>query len=146
MRKIIFPISAAAIFLLGIIVGQQVTISHEKIDHSKVEYASQTDNKFYQKMISLERNTTLVFNGFPASLTGILFLKPGDEILSTETDTLSLVFEDLNRQDVNRYPYYVLKDNHNNIWSLYRHNDKFLLTREDETKYEKLLEIKTEKE
>jgi len=88
-----------AIFALvmanGIYVGYDV-ISTYKENYSQVEYASETDNKFYQKMIELERNQTLHFNGFPASLTSILFknLKPGDKILNCGDEPLTLVAVD----------------------------------------------------
>ena len=102
--------------------------------YSQVEYASETDNRFYQKMINMERNQTLDFNGFPTSLNSILFLKiaPGERILNCGDEPLILLFRDLNREDINRYPYYIIKDTHNNYWSLKRHNDKFRLTRINE--------------
>ena len=123
----------ALVMANGIYVGYDV-ISTYKENYSQVEYASETDNKFYQKMIELERNQTLHFNGFPASLTSILFknLKPGDKILNCGDEPLTLVAVDLDRTDVNRYHYYVIKDSKNNYWPLYRHNDKFRLTRIDE--------------
>ena len=116
-------------------------ISTYKENYSQVEYASETDNKFYQEMIDLERNQTLHFNGFPASLTSILFknLKPGEKILNCGDEPLILLFEDLNRTDINRYYYYIIKDTHNNYWSLKRHNDKFRLTRIDEEENKKWL-------
>ena len=116
-------------------------ISTYKENYSQVEYASETDNKFYQKMIELERNQTLHFNGFPASLTSILFknLRPGDRILNCGDEPLTLVFEDLDRTNINRYYYYIIKDTKNNYWSLHRHNDKFRLTRIDEKKEKKWL-------
>jgi len=122
------------------IVGYVVYSSYKE-NYSQVEYASETDNKFYQEMIDLERNQTLHFNGFPASLTSILFknLKPGEKILNCGDEPLILLFEDLNRTDINRYYYYIIKDTHNNYWSLKRHNDKFRLTRIDEEENKKWL-------
>lgn len=142
MKQLFFTVAALALFLLGLLVGQKTTKAYEKIDNSQVEYASETDNKFYQKMTGMERNTTLEFNGFPASLTSILFkdLKPREEILNCGDDTLILVSRDLDRTDINKYPYYIIKDTKNNYWSIYRRNDKFLLTRQDEKKYEELPE------
>lgn len=126
--------------LNAIAVGYSMISSYSDND-SQVEYASETDNKFYQKMVDLERNHTLYFNGFPASLTSILFknLKPGEKILNCGDEPLILLFEDLNRTDINKYYYYIIKDTHNNYWSLYRHNDKFRLTRIDEKKDKKWL-------
>lgn len=117
------------------------TISTYKENYSQVEYASQTDNKFYQKMMKLERNQTLHFNGFPASLTSILFkdLKPGEKILNCGDEPLTLVFKDLDRTNINKYYYYIIKDSKNNYWSLYRHNDKFRLSRMDEKRNKKWL-------
>jgi hypothetical protein len=143
-----FPWGAATFFvvlLCAIPVGYKMLSSY-KTKNYQVEYASETDKKFYQKMVEMKKNSTLIFNGFPTCLTSILSYKtkPGDAILYTETDTLYLVCRDLNRADINRYPCYVIKDNHNQIWSLFRHNDKFHLNREDETKHKDWLEVKTD--
>ena len=122
------------------IVGYATHLSYKE-NYSQVEYASETDNKFYQKMIELERNQTLHFNGFPASLTSILFknLKPGDRILNCGDEPLTLVSIDLDRTNINNYHYYIIKDSKNNYWSLHRHNDKFRLSRIDEKKEKKWL-------
>lgn len=109
-------------------------------ERSKVEYCSETNAKFYQQMVNMKRGSEIIYNGFPACLTRIFNIHDGDVIFNTESDTLSLVYRDLNRQDINKYHYYVIKDNHNNIWTLFRHNDEFELTRLDEKKYAFLLE------
>ncbi len=137
MRDFIFSllmVAFGAFLACAGIVGYDVISSYKK-NYSQVEYASETGNKFYQKMIEMERNTTLHFDGFPTSLTSILFLntQPGDKIINAGDSTLTLVSRDLNRTDINRYPYYVIKDNCGNVWTLFRHNDKFRLTRKDET-------------
>ena len=94
----------------------------------------------------MERNSKLHFDGFPASLTSILFLNtaPGDSIVNAGDSTLILVSRDLNRTDINKYPYYVIKDKKNNLWSLFRHNDKYRLTRLDESEYQEWLKEKEE--
>jgi len=135
MKTICVLLVALFTFLAGFLAGAKVKSSHEKINnYSQVEYASETDNKFYQKMIELERNQTLHFDGFPISLTSILFknLQPGERILNCGDEPLTLVFEDLDRSNINKYYYYIIKDTKNNYWSLYRHNDKFRLSRIDE--------------
>lgn len=145
LEKKIFPFLMALFafsMLNAIVVGYDV-ISSYKENYSQVEYASETNERFYQEMVKMKKNTTRFFNGFPTCLTNILHshTQPGDEILATEKDTVYYVLRDLNRTDINKYPFYVVKDNHNNLWSLFRHNDKFHLTRENETKFKKLLEI-----
>ena len=135
MKTLFVFLVALVTFLLGFQVGiHRVIASYQKDFYSQVEYASETDNKFYQKMTELERNQTLHFNGFPASLTSILFknLRPGDRILNCGDEPLTLVHEDLDRTNINKYYYYIIKDTKNNYWSLYRHNDKFRLSRIDE--------------
>ena len=124
----------------AIYVGYDMISTYNE-NYSQVEYASETDNKFYQKMTELERNQTLHFNGFPASLTSILFknLRPGDRILNCGDEPLTLVHEDLDRTNVNKYYYYIIKDTKNNYWSLHRHNDKFRLKRIDEIRNKKWL-------
>ena len=145
----------AVLFLLcAILVGYDVIsfyknntnqemVSEDVEDTSKgVESASETKEKFYKKMVDMERNSTLIFNGFPTCLTDILSHRnPGDEILTTGTDTLYLVDWDLNRADINRYPCYIVKDNHDNLWSIFRHNENFHLKRVDEVKHKDWLKI-----
>ena len=122
-------------------------VSHYETECSPVEYASQTNEKFYQQMVEMEENSQMSFNGFPTCLTSLCNnILPGDEILTTETDTLFFVFRDLNRKDINKYPYYVIKNNHGNVWTLFRHNDKFLLTKQDATEYKFLLEEDVQKQ
>lgn len=124
----------ALVMANAIIVGYDVISSYK--ENSQVEYASETNERFYQEMVKMKKNTTRFYDGFPTCLTSILsyHTKPGDKILTTKSDTLYLVNWDLNRADINRYPYYVVKDNHKNVWTLFRYNDKFHLTRKDETK------------
>ena len=129
MKKLFLLV--VALFLISFLVGYGVSLSRRNKD-SKVEYASETNSKFFQKMVNMDKNSTLTFDGFPTCLTSIFNTPLGEEILSTEKDTLFFVSRGLNQQDINRYPYYILKDNHNNVWSLYRHNDKYILKREDE--------------
>jgi len=126
--------------LNAIAVGYSMISSYAD-NYSQVEYASETDNKFYQKMKELKRNQTLHFTGFPASLTSILFkdLQPGERILNCGDEPLTLVSKDLDRSNINRYYYYIIKDTNNNYWSLYRHNDRFRLTRIDEKRNKKWL-------
>lgn len=115
--------------LLGLLAGYLVSISREN-KNSQVEYASQTNQNFYHDMVKIKKGKHLTFNGFPTCLTPILHINNGEEIFSTETDSLTLVFRDLNRNDVNKYPYYVIEDNHKNKWSLFRHNANYFLYRE----------------
>ena len=124
----------------AVVLGYDMVSSYLE-NHPQVEYASETNKKFYQEMVKMNKNTTRFFNGFPTCLTSILShqTKPGDKILTTEKDTLYLVDWNLNRTDINKYPYYVLKDNNGNIWTLFRRNDKFRLTKKDEKQYKKWL-------
>ena len=153
MKHLKISLVAVLIFCVGFLVGTKNAPSYENKNAQvedtlkankdyEVEYASTTNEKFYQKMIEMEKNSTLVFNGFPTCLTSVLHThtQPGDEILTTEKDTLYLVDWNLNHRDINRYPYYVIKDNHNHLWSLFRHNENFHLNRENERIYKKWLE------
>ena len=133
------------ILLNGVSVGYSVISSYIE-NHPRIEYASQTNEKFYQKMVKMERNTTEYFNGFPVCLIDVRNSSPGDAVLTTEKDTLYLAFEGLNYKDVNRYPFYVIRDNKNNFWSLSRRNDRFHLTKRDKKDYEDLPKIKGSKD
>lgn len=127
MKKVLLLVVAA--FLVSFLVGYGVSVFRRNKD-SQVEYASQTNQDFYQDMVKIKKGKHLTFNGFPTCLTPILHINNGEEIFSTETDSLTLTFRDLNRDDVNRYPYYVIEDNHKNKWSLFRHNANYFLYRE----------------
>ena len=126
MKKVLLLVVAA--FLVSFLVGYGVSVFRRNKD-SQVEYASQTNQDFYQDMVKIKKGKHLTFNGFPTCLTPILHINNGEEIFSTETDSLTLTFRDLNRDDVNRYPYYVIEDNHKNKWSLFRHNANYFLYR-----------------
>lgn len=128
MKYFIYSMVAVATLFIGFLVGYKTTLSYHKKD--EVEYASQTNQKFYQDMVKIKKGERLTFNGFPTCLTPILHINNGEEIFNTETDSLILVFRDLNRNDVNKYPYYLIEDNHKNKWSLFRHNANYFLYRE----------------
>ena len=132
-NKKFFVLLALCIFFIisGAIVGCQQKKSHEKAP-VKVEYASQTDNKFYKKMVDMERGSEIVFDGFPTCLVDAFNALPGDEILVTRKDTVSFVSRYFSRDNVNNYPFYVIKDNHGNVWIIYRSNETFRLIRENE--------------
>ena len=120
-------ISAIILLVLTFIVG------FYKRNHVKLveEFATETNEKFYQKMVNMKENSCLVFDGFPTCLTDILSKPPKDTILITETDTLSFIYRDLDRESINKYPYYVIQDTKDNFWSLHRHNDMYILIKKD---------------
>ena len=128
MKDFICVLVAAV--LVGFLGGYGVSLFRKNRD-SQVEYASTTNEKFYHKMTKMKEGSVLIFNGFPTCLTSIFYAKPGEEILTAQTDTVYFEYRDLNREDINKYPYYVIKDNHNSKWSIFRHNDKFRLYREE---------------
>ena len=62
-------------FLVGYIIGTKTELSYEdknaQVENTlktnedyEEEYASETNEKFYKKMVRMERNSTLVFNGW----------------------------------------------------------------------------------
>ena len=53
-------------------------------------------------------------------------------IFANEKDTLQLVCSYPNLADeVNRYPFYVIKDNHENYWTLFQESGKYKIYRKD---------------
>ena len=140
-NKMFFFLLALSFFFVitGAIVGCQQKKSHEK-PQFKVEYASETDEKFYQEMIGMNRHSVILFNGFPTCLTDILNASPGEEILTTETDTLFLAFQGFDQDGINNYRFYVVKDNHENFWTLSRYNENFFLAKDKKKRYKKLLD------
>lgn len=140
MKDKLFLVEMIVFFIIllnGVSVGHSLISSYME-NHPRVECVSQTNEKFYQKMVKMERNSTEYFNGFPICLIDVRNSSPGDAVLTTEKDTLYLAFEGLNYKDINRYPFYIIKDNKNNFWSLFRRNDKFHLTKRDKKDYEDL--------
>lgn len=145
MEKRVLLIEMAFFFIIllnGISVGYPIVSSYIE-NHPKMEYVSETNEKFYKEMVNMERNTTEYFNGFPICLIDVMKGSPGDVVLTTKTDTLYLFFKGLNYKDINRYPFYVIKDNKNNFWSLLRRNDKFHLTKRDKKEYIQIKDKKT---
>lgn len=152
MKTLFVILVVVLTFFVGFLIGTNASSYEDKnsqVENTlkanedyEVESASTTNQKFYKKMVEMKRNSTLIFNGFPTCLTDILSRRiPGDEILATGTDTLYLVDWDLNRADINRYPCYIVKDNHDNLWSIFRNNENFHLNRVDEVKHKDWLEI-----
>jgi len=92
---------------------------------------------FYQRMTRLEPCEQWVFKRFPRHLKDAKKSVPGDIIISTKHDTLSLVCKYPNQADIeNRYPFYVFKDNHENVWSLFQYKKHlYVLYREDEEEF-----------
>lgn len=124
------------VLIIVLLIGAVCMGCHQKKSHekapTKVEYASKTDNKFYKKMVDMERGSEIVFDGFPACLVDAFNALPGDEILVTRKDTVFFVSRYFSRDNVNNYPFYVIKDNHGNVWVIYRSNETFRLIRENE--------------
>ena len=100
---------------------------------------NQTAAGFYRRMTVMKPNQQWIFNDFPKHLQKVSSIRKG-EIISSGADTLSLVCCFPNQADtVNRYLFYILKDNHGNVWSLFHEeDDKFHLYREDPKKFQQL--------
>lgn len=139
-KKVFYILLALSFFFIitGAIMGCHQKDSPEK-PQFKVEYASETDEKFYQEMIGMNRHSVILFNGFPTCLTDILNASPREEILTTETDTLFLAFQGFNHDGINNYRFYVVKDNHGNFWTLSRYNENYFLAKENKRKFKKLM-------
>ena len=75
----------------------------------------------------MTQENIIEFYGFPEALKSIEGEKTGI-ILANEKDTLQLVSCYPNMTDTeNRYPQYLLADNHNNWWTLTREGDMYKL-------------------
>ena len=75
----------------------------------------------------MTQENIIEFYGFPEALKSIEGEKTGI-ILANEKDTLQLVSCYPNMADTeNRYPQYLLADNHNNWWTLTREGDMYKL-------------------
>jgi len=90
---------------------------------------------FYELMLATEKGDNLVLNHFPKVLKPMEHLYQGN-IFKTEKDTLQLVCSYPNQNDtVNRYPFYFMRDNHGNYWSMFHEkDDRYHIYREDSEK------------
>lgn len=146
MEKFLKSVLFVLLCLLALRVNNELISSYYEKKYYQVEYASQTNEDFYQKMVDMKVNSKMSFNGFPTCLTSVLKSSPGDEVLFTETDTLYFVYSNLNDEDLNKYPFYIIMDNHDNAWSIFRHNEEFHLIREDGIELKKLLQKATKEQ
>jgi len=130
MNKSLFVFLWIIIVILWVL---PFSVEFYRRNHVKLveEYATETSEKFYQKMVNMKENSCLVFDGFPTCLTDILSNPPKDKILITETDTLSFIYRDLDHESINKYPYYVIQDTKDNFWSLHRYNGMYVLRKKD---------------
>ena len=87
---------------------------------------------FYNFMLRANHNKVLVLKEFPEALKSMEHLYQGD-ILTMGKDTLQLVCSFPNLSDtVNRYPFYFMRDNHGNYWTMFHEEDgKYRIYRED---------------
>jgi len=94
------------------------------------------ENLLYECMLRVDEKHCLVFEEFPKALEPMIGLYQGD-IFTTECgDTLQLVCSFPNLHDiVNRYPWYFMRDNHGNYWTLFHEeDDKYRIYSEDPCK------------
>lgn len=128
MKKFLFLIVSILAFGAGLWVGyhyHQKTLNTVILNH---------DEMFYHRMVEMETSSEWMFSEFPLPLKRLLHASAGDKILVDGNDTLSLVCVYPNQDDIiNRYLFYVMKDNHDHLWSLFQYEDGFHLYREDET-------------
>lgn len=128
MKKLLFFLVCVLAFVAGMVVGynhHQKTLNTVILNH---------DEMFYHRMVDMETSSELMFSEFPLPLKRLLHASAGDKILVDGDDTLSLVCVYPNQDDLeNRYLFYVMKDNHDHLWSLFQYEDGFHLYREDET-------------
>ena len=143
MKKFFEVVLVALFFWVTFCVSCDIISFYCEKKYYQAEFSSQTNEKFYQKMVKMDIGSKKSFNGFPTCLTGIFNSSPGETILTTETDTLYFVYRNLNDEDLNKYPFYIVMDNHDNAWSIFRHNEEFHLFREDGIKLKKLLQNDT---
>ena len=87
----------------------------------------------YEVMLRIDEKHYLELEEFPKAFEPVLGLYQGDIFTTGCGDTLQLVCHFPNLRDtVNRYPYYILRDNHGFYWKLFHGvDDKYRIYRED---------------
>ena len=139
MKNLLLILVCILAFIAGLLVGYN---HHQKILNTVV---LNHDEMFYHRMVEMEIDSELMFSEFPLPLKRLHHASAGDKILVADNDTLSLVCVYPNQDDViNRYLFYVMKDNHNNLWSLFQYEDGYHLYKEDETNHADWLNFQKE--
>lgn len=138
MRKLILTLVAALTIFIGLLVGRDVT--NKKID-AAIELETCPMEEFYPKAVNMKRGSSIRLYEFPKSLRRMRSARPGDCIFESGKDSVIFICSFPNQADtINRYPYYVFKDNHNNLWSFFQYKEHFYkLCREDEKEHENWL-------
>lgn len=87
---------------------------------------------FYNLMLKTNQDKVLVLKEFPEALKPMEHLYRGN-ILTMGKDTLQLVCSFPNLSDtLNRYPFYFMRDNHGNYWTMFHEDDdKYHIYREN---------------
>ena len=87
--------------------------------------------RFFNLMLKTDEHKVLVLKKFPKALAPMEHLYQGT-IFATDKDTLQLICSYPNLNDeVNRFPFYFMKDNHCNYWTMFQEQGKYVIYREN---------------
>ena len=96
----------------------------------KVDYSAE---EFYARMMTIEEGKVSVFKTFPKTLQPMLNFYQGT-IFETDSAILQLVYRypDSDTDRKIQYPFYFIRDNHGNYWTLFKSSgDTYRLCREN---------------
>ena len=91
----------------------------------------------YKQMVGMKR--TIILGEFPHQLQKMRYAPAGKLLFENGQDSLFLVHSYPNYNDVHRYLYYIMRDNHNNVWSLFQEDSTFYLHKIEERELKKKL-------
>ena len=103
----------------------------------RVQFEQTTVEECYEQMVEMKR--TIILGKFPHQLQKMRYAHAGKLLFENGQDSLFLVHSYPNYDDVNRYLYYIMRDNHDNVWSLFQEDSTFYLHKIEEGELKKKL-------
>ena len=105
--------------------------------NDRVKFEQAPVEECYKQIVEMKR--TIILGEFPRQLQKMRYGRAGKLLFENGQDSLFLVHSYPNYDDVHRYLYYIMRDNHNNVWSLFQEDSTFYLHKIEEGELKKKL-------
>ena len=105
--------------------------------NDRVKFEQAPVEECYKQMVEMKR--TIILGEFPRQLQKMRYGRAGKLLFENGQDSLFLVHSYPNYNDVHRYLYYIMRDNHDNVWSLFQEDSTFYLHKIEEGELKKKL-------
>ena len=103
----------------------------------RIQFEQAPVEECYNQMVGMKR--TIILGEFPRQLQKMRYGHAGKLLFENGQDSLFLVHSYPNYNDVHRYLYYIMRDNHDNVWSLFQEDSTFYLHKIEEGELKKKL-------